>query len=308
MKRYLVFLIAYCLLAGCEEATKTPVNTGEVSNAAGGIQPAFIEQSISLSTGVELKYVERNNGDGIPIIFLHGLSDSWISFETVMLYLPPDIHAYALSQRGHGNSSKAATQYRPQDFAADVAAFMKAKNIEKAVIGGHSMGGVHALQFALAYPQLTAGLVIINSDAKWADNPGFPDFVESVVNMDDGSFDWKYMHEFQSSTLARSIDTVQLNVYVNESLKLPPAVFRQSLQGLSEADFSAELSRVEVPVLLIWGDKDVYCGLPEQEKMVKGFPRARLLVYEGGGHAVHWEQPERFANDVADFVVGVKKA
>ena len=51
---------------------------------------------ISLSTGVRMEYVEHGNTEGVPVIFLHGVTDSWRSFERVLPLLPPGIHAFAL--------------------------------------------------------------------------------------------------------------------------------------------------------------------------------------------------------------------
>ncbi|HKZ65974.1 MAG TPA: alpha/beta hydrolase, partial [Chitinophagaceae bacterium] len=81
-------------------------------------------QMINLSTGVQLQYAEQGDANGDPVIFLHGYTDSWHSFEKLLAHLPLSVHAYVLSQRGHGNSAKPGEGYTPSDFAADVAAFM----------------------------------------------------------------------------------------------------------------------------------------------------------------------------------------
>jgi alpha-beta hydrolase superfamily lysophospholipase len=56
---------------------------------------------------------------GVPVILLHGITDSWRSFEPVLPHLPASIRAFALSQRGHGDSERPAAGYHPRDFAAD---------------------------------------------------------------------------------------------------------------------------------------------------------------------------------------------
>jgi pimeloyl-ACP methyl ester carboxylesterase len=112
----------------------------------------YTAKRIALKTGVELEYVERGKPDGTPVIFLHGITDSWHSFETVLPNSPENIHAFALSQRGHGDSERPAGDYSPGHFAADVAAFIQQKELGKAIIVGHSMGGVIAQQFVIHYP------------------------------------------------------------------------------------------------------------------------------------------------------------
>ena len=51
--------------------------------------------TIQLSTGVELEYAEQGAVSGTPVIFLHGYTDSWYSYEQVMAHLPPSVHAYS---------------------------------------------------------------------------------------------------------------------------------------------------------------------------------------------------------------------
>ena len=77
-----------------------------VDSCTGTEEP--MKKLVSLSTGVRIEYVEQGNAeaDGVPVIFLHGVTDSWRSFERVLPLLPPSIHAFALSQRGHGDSSR----------------------------------------------------------------------------------------------------------------------------------------------------------------------------------------------------------
>lgn len=121
-------------------------------------------KTVALANEVELQYVEQGDSSGVPTILLHGYTDSWHSYELVLPHLPKSIHAFALSQRGHGDSERPATGYHPRDFAADVAAFMDARKIERAVIVGHSMGSYIAQCFAVNYPERMLGLVLVGSD------------------------------------------------------------------------------------------------------------------------------------------------
>ena len=74
-------------------------------------------KSIELSSEVRLPYVEQGDISGTPVIFLHAIADSWHSFERVLPHLPDSIHAFVVTQRGHGDASRPADGYRPDDFA-----------------------------------------------------------------------------------------------------------------------------------------------------------------------------------------------
>jgi pimeloyl-ACP methyl ester carboxylesterase len=60
-----------------------------------------------------------------------------------------------------------------------------------------------------------------------------------------------------------------------------------------------------VPTLLLRGEHDDIGSAEAQEELLRLIPDARLVVHEGGGHALHWEDPARFAADLAAFVRAV---
>jgi pimeloyl-ACP methyl ester carboxylesterase len=258
-------------------------------------------KAATLPNGVQLQYAEQGDADGEPVIFLHGITDSWHSFEKVLPLLPPSIYAIAISQRGHGDSDRPLAGYAPKDFAADVAGLMKTLKLKSAVIVGHSMGGMIAQQFALDYPPLTKAVVIISSAAYLKDNPGMPEFYDMVMKLND-PIDKAFMDGFQKATLAKPIDPAFFDLLVEESMKVPVQVFKAALAGLAEADYANELKKINPPVLLLWGSKDSFFSADNQQLLVKEIKNARLLNYEGTGHALHWEEPARFAADLLDFV------
>ena len=116
-------------------------------------------KSVELLGRARLAYAEQGDPLGIPVLLLHGATDSWRSFERVLPHLPDSIRAIAVTQRGHGESSRPEGGYRTSDFAADLVALMDALDLETAVIAGHCMGGSVAQRFALDYPERTQGLV-----------------------------------------------------------------------------------------------------------------------------------------------------
>lgn len=258
-------------------------------------------QRISLKSGVELEYVEQGDATGVPVIFLHGITDSWHSFESTLEYLPQSIHAFALSQRGHGDSERPSGSYTPKQFAADVAAFIVQKNLGSAVIVGHSMGGVHAQQFAIDFPHLTKGLVVIGSDPNFSNNPGMPEFHQEVLAMQE-HISFEFMSEFQKATLAVPIDSAYFNLLVEEGTKVPVYVFQSAFTGLMETDLTQQLKTITTPTIIFWGDLDAFCTREGQDVLASNIRRAKLLVYERTGHALHWEHPQRFAKDLSEFI------
>src|SRR5262245_29528107 len=98
--------------------------------------------TVQLASGVRLRYAAHGDADGYPIVMLHGYSDSSFSFSRLLPLLPSSYRAYALDQRGHGDSGKPAQGYAMADFAADALAFMDALGLPSAIVIGHSMGAL----------------------------------------------------------------------------------------------------------------------------------------------------------------------
>ena len=258
-------------------------------------------KSIKLSTGVKLEYVEQGDISGNPVIFLHGYTDSWHSFESVMRNLPANLHAFAISQRGHGNSQRPETGYDLEEFANDLADFIRKLKLGPVIVAGHSMGGIITQQFAISYPELVKGIVIISSDACIANNPGIPEFGEQINQLSD-PVSFEFANEFQRSTCANPIDSLYFQTLVKESMKLPAPVWKKVMDGMMKADLSRDITTINKPTLLLWGDKDLICSRSDQDVLLAGIKQSKLIVYQETGHALHWEQPARFTKDLIDFI------
>jgi len=261
-----------------------------------------VVKSVQLPGRVRLEYVEQGDPAGIPVVMLHGATDSWHSFEPVLPHLPESVHAFALTQRGHGDADRPASGYRTRDFAADVAAFADALRLGPVVVVGHSMGSTNAKRFAIDYPARTRGLVLVGAFAGYRNNPTLVEFWESAVSTLTDPIAPGFAREFQQSTLARPVPPAFLDTVVRESLKVPARVWRAAFEGFFEDDFAAELGAIAAPTLVLWGDRDGLARRADQEVLVAGIAGSRLEIYEGTGHALHWEEPERFAAELTAFV------
>ncbi|MBX3251435.1 MAG: alpha/beta hydrolase [Myxococcales bacterium] len=246
----------------------------------------------ALATGVRVPYVERGPADGVPVLFLHGATDSWRSFTPLFPHLPPSWRALAYTQRGHGDADKPSDGYRVDELAADAAAFLDAMEIDRCVVVGHSMGTAVALQLALAHPERTLSLGLIGAFASLHDNAGVRELWEGVVSTLEDPIDEGFVREFQQSTIGRPVPAAFFEQIVTESCKVPAFVWRALFAGLVERDLSTDLGRVAAPILLLWGEDDAFCSRAEQDRLRSLLPHAKLESFAGVGHAVHWEVPE----------------
>ncbi len=255
-----------------------------------------------LTTGLRVHYAEQGDRDGEAIVFLHGYSDSWFSFSRVLPLLSPEYHAFALTQRGHGDSERPECCYAPDDFAADVDAFMEAVGIEEATLVGHSTGALFAQQVTLSYPHRVSRLVLIG--AQTPANEVILGLREEVRALED-PVPPEFVREFQESTIYRPVPDEFLDTVVSESLKLPARVWRDYMEGavLSiDHDYVVQLREINVPTLILWGERDALFPREEQERLATAIPDATLKVYFETGHAVHWDRPEEVVRDLETFM------
>ena len=117
--------------------------------------------------GFTFSYAEV--GKGIPFIFLHGLGGS--AEQILKIYSPPSsVRLITFDFRGHGQTPIGSKdQLNFKSFADDTLALMIHLNLDKAVVGGISMGAAVALNFALRYPLYVLGLIL--SRPAWLDGP-----------------------------------------------------------------------------------------------------------------------------------------
>ena len=239
---------------------------------------------------------------GIPVLFLHGYTDSRRSYDPVLAQLPDFLNAIAVSQRGHGDSDRPEEGYAVSDFASDVLHLMDTLNIQRSVIVGHSMGASVAQRFAIDYPDRTVGLILVGSFYTLHEHPVVMDFWESTVSRLVDPIDPAVVQAFQEQTVAHPIPRTFFDLVVQESLKVPARVWKETLRSALNSDFSEELSKIKAPTQLIWGNQDVFANRLEQTALLSAIPGSKLKVYGGIGHAPHWEEPARFVNDVVDFI------
>jgi non-heme chloroperoxidase len=269
----------------------------------------LVVKSVELSNQIRLPYAEQGDPSGPPVLLLHGFGDSWRSFELVHPHLPESIHAFALTLRGHGDASRPATGYGVRDFAADVAEFQDAMHLRTAVVVGHSMGSGVAMRFAIDHPERTMALVLFGASPTMGATAAAREFWDSTVSKLTDPVDPALVRGMTESMLTRPVPPPFVDAAVREGLKVPAFVWKAAFESRwrLEGDYSAELSRIKAPTLIVWGDQDVRYSRGEQEALASAIAGSRLLVYQGAGHFLHWEEPQRFASDLTTFVEGLSE-
>jgi pimeloyl-ACP methyl ester carboxylesterase len=254
-----------------------------------------------LASGPRVHYAEQGDLGGEPIVFLPAYTDSWFSFSRVLPLLPPRYHAYAVDQRGHGDSERPACCYTVEDFAADVVGFLDAVEVGRATLVGHSGSCLVARRVAEAHPERVARLVLIGSPRSLGDTQEELELQTAVRALQD-PVPVQFARELQGGAAHVALPEAFFERLVAESLKLPARVWKSALDGLFAFNDAAEVGRIAAPTLLVWGEWDRWLPREEEDDLAVAIRGARVVVYPATGHSPNWERPERVAADLDAFM------
>jgi pimeloyl-ACP methyl ester carboxylesterase len=242
-------------------------------------------------------------GRGRPVILLHGWLGSWGLWQDTMGFLGQQYRTYAMDFWGFGESGKKRESYAVQDFVVLVDQFMEQLGIECAPLVGHSMGGTVSLSVAIQYPQRVRKVVVIGSP-----------IVGSSLSLLLHLFGRKMVAALVYHNLwALKLGYRLLAPFYTRDPRWPEMMnrdlssitlesFLTSIATLRETDLRSQISSIEVPVMGMYGDKDIVVH-PEQWKLIKaGLPGARVERFSTAGHFIMLDQPKEFVKTLADFL------
>ncbi len=208
--------------------------------------------------------------------------------------------------RGHGRSNGPTSGYSLADLAADVIFLFEQLELADALLLGWSLGSQVALA---AFPQIRdrlAGLILVGATPRFTATDGYPHGLPTNEPRGMGirlrrDFDRTMGEFFRQMFAPGELSRKQENRIAREVVKgsrLPqPAAALATLDILASADLREMLPAVDLPVLLVHGSADTICPPAAAHCMVERLPRAKLVEFEGAGHAPFLSRPGEF-NDV----------
>ena len=248
--------------------------------------------------GVNLHYQDTGpSKNAIPILFLHGFGASLQTWDTWAQALSEDYRVISVDLPGFGLTGEDPSGiYTDQRSVEVLEAFLKELKIAKVVLVGNSMGGKFAWQFTARYPNQVSKLVLISPDgyASPGIEYGKKANVPAIADL--------YRYFFSKTFLAMNLepayaDPNTLNdALVNRyyDLMLAPGVRGAILARMQQTvlqDPVPSLSSIQVPTLLIWGEKDAFIPISNSNDYLKVMPNAKRVSLSNIGHLPQEEQP-----------------
>jgi non-heme chloroperoxidase len=254
---------------------------------------------VKVATGITLNYVVQGRAGGETIVLVHGVGDSWHSWEPVLPLIPERYQVYAVSMRGHGLSDAPPTGYTQRDLAADIGGFLEAMKLTRVTLVGHSLGSFVAQRVAIDYGDRVKALVLEGSGPGGASDPAvIPEVRAAFEGMRDNP---RLARDFQGGMTTRPIPASFFEKMVDAAASVPGHVWTHVAEAVQDEATASKLSAIKVPTLIIWGDQDVLLKKKDQDALLARIPSSRLITYPGVGHCPHWEEPTRFAADLIAF-------
>jgi len=242
--------------------------------------------------GVEIEYDVR--GEGAPLLLLHAFPLGLFMWEAQVEALSATHRVVRFDARGFGGSAAGADPLTMERIADDGAALLDHLGIEKAVVGGCSMGGYAAFAFVRRHPQRLVGLVLQDTRAG-------ADTAEARANR--ATLAAKVMAEGASAAVEAFLPKLLGETTQRERLALvasvrerilgtPPQGIANALHGLAaRADSRETLPTIAVPTLVLVGAEDVLTPPSEAATLAAAIPTARLDVIPAAGHLANLENP-----------------
>ena len=267
----------------------------------------FKIEHVTLASGLDMAYRRVGHGP-VAVVLVHGYSLSSAEWSKVLPLLPADRYTtYAVDLRGFGDSGKPEEGNDFAQLVADLAGFLDAMRLPRAVMIGHSMGGALLQDFVLAHPDRVSALVL--SDA-FARNESPLGISESVRKRIDGYGDAAANRRVFEANMPRYFDAANLtsadmNAFVAEACKAS----NMALRGLLAEEYTipgipAERYReIAAPTLIVVGAHDAFVPFKQVAALTDAIPGVRLTaVIPRAGHTPMWEQPEAWTKAVQDFL------
>lgn len=264
--------------------------------------------------GVKLYYEEA--GSGTPIVFVHEFAGDHRSWEPQMRHFSHRYRCISYNARGYPPSDvplqpDAYSQDRARD---DVLAVVDHLGIERAHIVGLSMGGFATLHFGLAYPKRALSLVVAGCGygAEPDAREQFRQETEATARFIDEATGDAFADKYSSGPTRVQFENKdprgwrEFRDMLSEHSMRGAALTMRGVQRERPSlfDLEEQLRGLRVPTLVVTGDEDEPCLLPNIY-LKRTIPSAALVVLPNSGHTINIEEPARFNAEVADFLAQV---
>ncbi len=288
--------------------------------AALAAEPAYEFRTVAGAAGVPLNVVTTGDRAARPVVFVHGIGQSYLAFENQFRSsLRRSLFLVAFDLRGHGNSGKPWNSEAYSDraiWATDLDSVIRGLELRDPLLVGWSYGTLVVLDYVRVHgTQGIGGIVLTGAyggltkpDTRQPPPPPDPKFVQLRDDLASADLDrkWRAAHAMAAYLTARPMPAHWIERAAAISMLLPQtARVGMYSQPFDNTDLIPVLQTV--PMLFMIGGKDAGAREADGRQLIAALPRARLEMYPADGHSVFIESPERFNREISKFAASLTR-
>ncbi len=261
---------------------------------------------VKVNDDIHINYEISGEGDEV-IVLTHGMGEALGTWDPDVPDLSRKYRVLRWDVRGHGESDMPDVPYSAEMHARDLAGLLKALGIEKAHVGGESMGGAIAQRFLLDYPEMSAsGFILCSSSqvnekmfdawearAKLAEEQGTQAVLDAEASFDNASPSIK-PYPKEREELARKW-----------TLQIPGKIYAHTVRAMASYNWTADLRNIDVPVLILVGLQDTMTPPGGSVIMHRNIRNSQLIMMDECSHSIMNDQPEQWRRHLLNFLDGV---
>jgi pimeloyl-ACP methyl ester carboxylesterase len=254
-------------------------------------------------TGLRIAY--ERAGAGPPLVLLHGGLDDSRSWRRQMPAFAEEFDVIAWDAPGCGRSSDPPEEgYELADYADCLAGLMAGLGVERPHVLGLSFGSGLAIELYRRHPGIPRSLILASAYAGWKGSLT-PEEVEARLQ---GALRDSYrppdelVREWLPSLRSESTPPEAVDEMVEIMSEFHPVGARTMARAFAEADLRDVLPSIEVPTLLLYGERDQRSPLHIAAELHDRIPNSELLVIPGAGHMSNHDDDARFNDAVLSFL------
>lgn len=232
-----------------------------------------------------------------PLVFIHGSGDSAGAWRLQRDDLGKDYPVYAIDLPGHGERPDTFSDIvSVQEYAQAAYAIMRDElHIERAIIGGHSLGGAVALALALAYGPELSGLILVGTGARLR---VLPSILEATLTQP------KEAHQgLTALAIAEANRETVMSGLLRDQKEPGPIILHRDLAACDGFDCMARLSEIHLPTLIICGIDDRLTPVKYSQYLHDHLQNSTLRIIPNAGHYVMREQPAAVNQTIREWLL-----
>lgn len=258
---------------------------------------------------IKVCYDDCGKGE-TPIIFIHGFPFDKLMWQPQLDLFGKNYRVIAYDIRGFGKSTIGKAQGSINLFADDLVNFMDGLEIKKAIVCGLSMGGYILLNAIIRYPQRFDAIILSDTqciadsfEAKEKRKKAISQIVAGKINDFALGFIANIFSDETKKTKGDVVEKIKSTI-----LSTRAEAVTATLSVLAERqDLCSSISQIEVPTLIICGEKDIVTPVEQAEFLFDTIPNSQLKIIENAGHMSNLEKPDEFNMHIVEFLSGIAK-